>query len=140
MDFNSPNIKIELIKIKSADSLQPSAALKITITKTQTNETEILFVNLEDLIARKQFNLNENENNSGDSLFSDLYQKLTKRERQVMLMVAVGSTSNEIAKRLFIAANTVKNHRRNIKKKLGLPDAIVYSKFLRWVKANIKSV
>jgi DNA-binding CsgD family transcriptional regulator len=52
-------------------------------------------------------------------------------------MVSKGATSNEIAKRLFIAANTVKNHRRNIKKKLNFSDAVTYSKFLKWVQYQV---
>lgn len=43
---------------------------------------------------------------------------LTRRERQVLQLLAQGKNSVAIAKELFIAANTVITHRRNINAKL----------------------
>ena len=48
------------------------------------------------------------------------YQTLTARERQVLHMVAAGSTSAQIAAKLFISQRTVEFHRANIMRKLGL--------------------
>ena len=45
---------------------------------------------------------------------------LTKRERDVVVMVAQGHSSKEIAATLNISAKTVESHRRNIMHKLGL--------------------
>lgn len=42
---------------------------------------------------------------------------LSKREKQIIQLMADGFTSKEIAGKLFIAVNTVKNHRKNIFKK-----------------------
>ncbi|HEY9393827.1 MAG TPA: response regulator transcription factor, partial [Nocardioides sp.] len=44
--------------------------------------------------------------------------KLTDRELEVLGLVAKGLNNREIAKRLFISENTVKNHVRNILEKL----------------------
>ncbi len=55
---------------------------------------------------------------------------LTGREIQVLELVAQGNTSRQIAKQLFIAENTVKNHIRNILDKLGLhsrAEAVLYA-------------
>jgi DNA-binding CsgD family transcriptional regulator len=47
-----------------------------------------------------------------------LFAQLTRRERQVLQLLAQGKNSVAIAKELFIAANTVITHRRNINAKL----------------------
>lgn len=45
---------------------------------------------------------------------------LSKREREVLSLVAEGLNNRAIASRLFISENTVKNHIRNIHDKLGV--------------------
>lgn len=47
-------------------------------------------------------------------------QPLTIREREIITMVAAGSTSAQIAAKLFISSRTVEFHRANIMRKLGL--------------------
>lgn len=46
-------------------------------------------------------------------------EQLTDREREVLVELAKGGTNREIANRLFISDNTVKNHVHNILEKLG---------------------
>lgn len=48
-----------------------------------------------------------------------LVEPLTPRERDIVRMVADGSTNAEIASALYIAAGTVKNHIASIHRKLG---------------------
>jgi len=43
---------------------------------------------------------------------------LTKREEEVLRLLAEGSSSNDIAERLFISVSTVRNHTQNILRKL----------------------
>lgn len=45
---------------------------------------------------------------------------LTKREKEVVILIAEGLSSKEIAERLFISVKTVETHRANIMEKLGL--------------------
>ncbi|GAB48474.1 response regulator [Mobilicoccus pelagius] len=45
---------------------------------------------------------------------------LTEREREVLAVLGEGLTNKEIAGRLFISENTVKNHVHNLLEKLGL--------------------
>lgn len=55
--------------------------------------------------------------------FMDDFMKeylLTKREYDILLLIAKGQSSVEIGEKLFISAATVSTHRRNILKKLGL--------------------
>ncbi|GAB1462682.1 response regulator transcription factor [Pedobacter sp.] len=49
-----------------------------------------------------------------------VFGKLTAREIEILKMMALGLSSTEIAKKLFIALTTVDTHRRNIRQKLNL--------------------
>ena len=56
--------------------------------------------------------------------------RLTDRELEVLRLIAQGLNNREIAKRLFISENTVKNHVRNILEKLQLHsrlEAVMYA-------------
>ena len=45
---------------------------------------------------------------------------LTRREREVLGLVAQGASNRAIASNLFVSHNTVKTHLRNIREKLNL--------------------
>ena len=49
--------------------------------------------------------------------------KLTKREKEVLELIAKGRSSKQIAKELFIAASTVDTHRRNLIEKTGVSNS-----------------
>ncbi|WP_057768237.1 response regulator [Lactobacillus selangorensis] len=51
-----------------------------------------------------------------------LYEDLTKREREVLLLIAKGKSNQEIADELFITLKTVKTHVSNILAKLEVED------------------
>ncbi|MBI4671215.1 MAG: response regulator transcription factor [Chloroflexi bacterium] len=51
-------------------------------------------------------------------------RELTARERQVLQHVALGLTNREIAEKLVLSENTVKNHLRNILAKLHLENRV----------------
>ena len=48
---------------------------------------------------------------------------ISEREKEVLGLIADGMRSKEIAKRLFIATNTVNNHRKNIMEKLNVSNS-----------------
>jgi len=56
--------------------------------------------------------------NQGDAAAIDA--KLTKREKEILLMVAEGLNNREIGRRLFLSEGTIKTHLRNILDKLHL--------------------
>ncbi|BAV06494.1 regulatory protein, luxR family [Filimonas lacunae] len=43
---------------------------------------------------------------------------ITKREKEILALVAEGYTSSSIANKLYLSIRTVENHRMNILKKL----------------------
>lgn len=53
---------------------------------------------------------------------SDPLEKLTPREREVLILIAQGKTSPQIAAFLYISAKTVKTHRANLMEKLEIHD------------------
>jgi DNA-binding NarL/FixJ family response regulator len=56
----------------------------------------------------------------GNALPSGAAARLSAREREVLILIANGKTSAEIAARLSISAGTVEAHRRNLMVKLGM--------------------
>lgn len=134
MDEFLPSIKIEVVNISQHNS-QSDVAVKLTLQRVEGSAPEIYIVDLNEIIQKSK-NTEVQEDFNYDSLFHNL----TNREQEVLILVAAGATSIEIAEKLYISVNTVKNHRRNVKKKLNLYEMIEYSKFLRWVLFNITSV
>jgi DNA-binding NarL/FixJ family response regulator/nitrogen-specific signal transduction histidine kinase len=55
---------------------------------------------------------------------SMILQRISPREREILLMVGHGLTSKEIADRLFISLKTVEVHRSRLMKKLGATNAV----------------
>jgi len=61
-----------------------------------------------------------------------LYARLSKREREVLRLLALGKTATDTAEELFISLNTVETHRKNIKQKL---DTTAYFDLCQYARA-----
>lgn len=59
------------------------------------------------------------------------FSQLTKREKQILKLMAYGKKSNEIAKELHISVATADTHRKNIKRKLKITSAFDVSNYAR---------
>ncbi len=59
---------------------------------------------------------------------------LSRQERNILLLASEGYSNQEIGRQLFIAECTVKRHRQNIMRKLGLKGKVEMTKFLRHYK------
>ena len=55
--------------------------------------------------------------------------RVTKREWEVAECIALGATSDEIASQLFLSADTVKTHKKNLSRKI---DAHNIADITRW--------
>jgi len=54
----------------------------------------------------------------------DPYDQLSDRERQILLLAAMGHTNRDIARSLHLSEQTVHYHRANLMEKLGLHDRV----------------
>jgi two-component system, NarL family, response regulator NreC len=61
--------------------------------------------------------------------FQDPYDTLSEREREVLLLAAVGHTNREIAGTLHLSEQTIHNYRANIMEKLGFHDRVELLKY-----------
>ena len=78
-----------------------------------------------------------NDKEKKDSNYEKI-ESLTKREYEVLILVAEGLNNKEIANKLFISEKTVKNHVSNIFKKIEVNDRIQAAIFA--FKNNIKKL
>jgi LuxR family maltose regulon positive regulatory protein len=75
----------------------------------------------------------------GEPPASSLFEPLTLREEQVLLLLARGLSYEEIALELFITSNTVKKHASNIYSKLGVrrrSQAVIMARRLELLPSN----
>jgi DNA-binding NarL/FixJ family response regulator len=66
---------------------------------------------------------------SPQGTLEDPYEALSDREREVMLLAAVGHTNREIARTLHLSEQTVHNYRATVMEKLGFHDRVELLKF-----------
>ena len=59
-----------------------------------------------------------------EPVLDDPYDSLTEREREILLLAALGHTSRDIARSLHLSEQTVHYHRANMMEKLGLHDRV----------------
>lgn len=82
--------------------------------------------------------LSMNSNNKSINEALEKINKLTKREYEVLTLIAEGLNNRDIAARIFISEKTVKNHVSNIFKKLQINDRVQAAIFA--YKNNIKQL
>lgn len=79
--------------------------------------------------------INSKDEKSKESL---LIESLTKREYEVLTLIAEGMNNRDIAEKLFISEKTVKNHVSNIFKKIDVTDRVQAAIFT--FRNNIKKI
>ncbi len=72
---------------------------------------------------------------NGDRDYSEKYQMLTRREKEILKSIASELTTNQIADSLNISIRTVETHRKNILQKLDVRNTVGLMKVA--VKANM---
>ncbi|MFL5766192.1 MAG: response regulator [Bacteroidia bacterium] len=76
-------------------------------------------------------------NFSGNSGSSNPVELLTKREKEILALIAQGLTDKEIAEKVFLSSLTIITHRKNILSKLGLKNKVELTRFA--IENNIVS-
>ena len=61
---------------------------------------------------------------SPEAASDDPYDQLSERERQILLLAAMGHTNRDIARSLHLSEQTVHSTRANLMEKLGLHDRV----------------
>ncbi len=108
----------------------------------KSNDAEDLIESIYELMSGKTYiapglhitppNGRRLKQSSKTSLYEDRFvikQKLTKREQEVLTLIAQAKNNKEIARELYISDQTVGVHRKNIMRKLGVRNTINLIKF-----------
>jgi DNA-binding NarL/FixJ family response regulator len=66
---------------------------------------------------------------SGTNLETEIDERISSREREILQLIAEGKSTSEIAKLLVISTRTVETHRTNIMRKLGFSSQIDLIRF-----------
>lgn len=83
-----------------------------------------------DLLKQIESLIRANTSNYPNQLADDTpLDCLTKRERQILGMIAEGMTSSQIAGQLQISINTIVSHRKNLMAKLDLHTTVEVTRF-----------
>ncbi len=131
LSFSSiSDVSMEFVEMHDNSAKRNMKVLLLTVTNDNDNRNFYL-IDINSLVSNlPKVNIEVLPEREID--FENLYHMLSLREQRVLHEVSLGKTSNEIASKFFISTNTVKNHRKNIKKKLQFDDNQDYSKFLKW--------
>ena len=102
-----------------------SKSLILSLLKDAKNNSELFKYKgqlhlLEEYITKLGHELKHEEHDSDSVLGLLKDHPLSRKELKVFAMITKGMTTEEIADSLFISPETVKSHRRNIRKKLSL--------------------
>jgi len=54
---------------------------------------------------------------------------LTKREKEILLLITEGLTNIQIGEKLFISIDTVESHRKNLYSKLGVKNTAMLMRY-----------
>lgn len=76
------------------------------------------------MVVMSEHEMQNARNNNNSKL-----EQLTKREREVLELIAQGLTDKEIAAKIFLSAYTVTTHRKNLLSKLGLNNKVELARF-----------
>lgn len=103
------------------------------VKEVLTDLENVYFLNSKEIDNKKIYYLNDQNNENApemmiteDQTVNSIQEKvnrtnqLTKREKEISILIIKGLRNSEIAEILYISEHTVKNHVRNILNKLGL--------------------
>ncbi|HTP13263.1 MAG TPA: response regulator transcription factor [Bacteroidota bacterium] len=110
--------------LKDAGKDELATAIRTVAKGEKYFSQQISQIMVEGYIRRSDTRSNPGPNDSDGEDVS-----LTKREKEVLALIAQGMSSEQISERLFISPRTVDTHRTNIMQKLDIHDAANLVKF-----------
>lgn len=119
-----PNVKVILLTMHDEESYIRGALAAHAdgfVLKSATDEE--LLTGIRNVFLGKRYYAGYDEealNEIAHGQEDRLYASLSKREKEILPLIALGYNNKEIAERLFISVKTVEVHKANIRKKLQL--------------------
>jgi DNA-binding NarL/FixJ family response regulator len=142
LKINYPNIKVimltmfndirfikELLEIGAKGYILKNISRDDLIKAIETVSSGMPFLDSavqEKVISNMQ---NQDEGEVDDKEADAMVQNITTRELEILQLIALGLTSQEISKKLFISKNTVETHRKNLLAKLNVKNTASLLKF-----------
>ena len=83
-----------------------------------------LLARIEALLRRSLWNKNDKPKSALPFVKDEKIQPLTQREKEILTLVAKGSSNSQIAEKLFVREVTVKTHLNSIYKKLNVDNRV----------------
>lgn len=106
--------------VKNAEKKEIFDAVRAVANNETYFSSSVSKVLLEGLIKRTR---------NKEEVETDNFDKLTKRELEILHLIAEGLTSKGISEKLFLSISTVNSHRMNIMKKLDIHDVASLVKY-----------
>jgi len=129
---NSPQVEMEVVSITMKGRKKAVDAVKFSRYIPSRKERICILFEMQHLIRGYKGLEQLMPETNGKTDVLEKFLSLSHRERQVAGLVGSGLTSREVAEILHISENTVKNHRKRLKKRLNYQDANEYKGFLIW--------
>jgi len=107
--------------------------MKDQVYLCEISKQQIHVFDLESVIQHKYTNRFKEDNDISNEPFTVRYQRLTKREKQILELIIKDASNKDISEILYISYRTVETHRRNIIQKME------YKNTLSMVKDAIES-
>ncbi len=128
-------VRVELVNLKLKGNQHSRSTLRFRVPTVDSDKEINMFLNLDDI----KFDISNSEETpfALTMAFKKVYEELTFRERQVMVLVSEGFTSKKISNELKISEPTVKNHRKHAKKKIQKVGSQNEVKFLSWLANHL---
>jgi DNA-binding NarL/FixJ family response regulator len=83
---------------------------------------------IKNVLAGKMYFSVDINNTKAETLSEDEAPTLTRREKEILKMIAEGLTTNEIAQKIFVSPYTVDTHRKNLLSKFDVSNTALLIK------------
>lgn len=119
----------EMLKVGAAGYILKNSSYEDLVTAIETVATGKPYFSPEvtDIVMNKY--MHQGKKTKSTSKNQSLVDQLTKRELEILELIAQELTNIEIAEKLFISRRTVDTHRRNLLQKIGVKNSIGLIRF-----------